>query len=181
VADSKNFSTFDEYLKNPNADVFCPDTNARKDGFCLLQLVDGSFRPVFMEWKLRQTLSNSTFWRLWLSNLIAGEVNEAIYTTRFDSSYTTKKTHSPLVGHRQKKQRVEELLVKNYAADEGCLRILFFFPEERDLYCPKIEGNDIVVTLDKFYSPELFDEKVWKFLDALKFAWQTSSVSAQIK
>lgn len=55
-----------------------------------------------------------------------------------------------------------------YSVSKGTLRIIFIYPYVHETITPDLEDNDVVVILDRHYSPDVLKPVVWQFLDAIK-------------
>lgn len=145
--------TFESYLEDPTFDVFVSSSIVRKDAICRIQSATSEEHLAFMEWKFRQSISPTV-------------ASEAIYTTSYGSVYTTK-DRQPRAGHANKRQKTmginsshnfspifltsKEIIETKYNAKNGCLRIVFLYPEAPRGVGPYLEGNDVVIILDKRY------------------------------
>lgn len=159
--------TFDSYLEDPTVDVFVPSSIVRKDAICRVQSAKSEEHLAFMEWKFRQSITSTV-------------ATEAIYTTSYSSIYTNR-DRSLRPEHSNKRRRTMQTIETKYNGKNGCLRIVFLYPEAPKDITPQIIDNDVIIILDKRYSEDLFDLDTWKFLDSLKAAIPSPSKKKPIK
>ena len=91
---------------------------------------------------------------------------EALFTTSVESIYSTSE-HKTNPSVKKRKLAVESLL-NNYFTSSGVLQILFVFPHDDELFPHVTKKGDLIVVLDRFYSPDLLSKQVWDFLEELK-------------
>jgi hypothetical protein len=155
-ARGKSFLDFlnnkDYFLQVP---FFCPENAARPDMFCKVQLADQTLRAAFAQFKFYKEMTPSL-------------ADGAIYTTSLEGLYTTKQA-VPNSQYIERCTAVRSLLTTYLNANQGMLRIIFLSPAVPDTHEPGTIGNDVIVLLDRKYSPGLFPDDVWQFLHSLKF------------
>jgi len=151
--------SFLHFLKNDEAvnstPFFIPENVARPDGFLKLTLADNTHRPCLTQFKFYSNMSETL-------------AESAIFTTSLDGLYTEKFSQMPMDKFKDRREAVIAILKKHLNAGKGMLRIVFLYPHSP--VEPIVEKNgDVILILDQNHSPDLFDEKIWKFLYELKF------------
>lgn len=163
--------------------VYCPSPFLHKDAICPIRTRDGKVRVALMEWKLRKDLP-------------FGVCDAAVSTTKYDTVYTTKDGSILKTCKRARTETLciplplslpllcfsssiptlpfllfdffIALLEQKFSANKGTLRIVFLYPHAHEEITPKVDNGDIVIVLDRKWAPDLFEKKVWLFLDSLK-------------
>jgi len=157
---SKEYNLID-WLKNSEcySTSFVPENIAKSDAVTPLHnIYNQDHRASIIQFKF------------YSKTIIYDKLKKALNTTNYKKAYTYGDYET------EKTKQCIELFEQKYAADKGTLRIVFYYPNTSDDVIQKlptsVEGNDVIIWLNKNSTPELFgsdSEKVWRFLRSITF------------